>query len=90
MVTVTMETTHNIAHNGILNAPASVLTLNESSVDGFRSNFFSILRIELIVMKTAAERAFLLENQQANRNGPIFGEWQTNTENTRSLAQQLL
>ena len=57
--TVTTETIPNAICKAILNAPASVLTLNESSVDGFISNFFSILRIELIVMKMNAERAFL-------------------------------
>lgn len=35
-----------------LNAPDSVLTLNESSVEGFMSNFFNILRIELIPLSS--------------------------------------
>lgn len=40
---VITETTHYTIHITTLNAPASVLTLNESSVDGFISNFFSML-----------------------------------------------
>ena len=47
MLTVTTETTHHPPPKFLLNAPASVLTLNESSVDGFRSNFFNILRMLL-------------------------------------------
>ena len=63
MLTVTTDTTHHHPPKFLLNAPASVLTLNESSVDGFRSNFFNILRMELIVTKTSAERVLLLENK---------------------------
>ena len=72
MLTVTTETTHHTLHIFLLNAPASVLTLNESSVDGFRSNFFSILRMELIVTKTSAERVLLLENKNRAKSARIL------------------
>ena len=72
MLTVTIETTHHAPHTFLLNAPASVLTLNESSVDGFRSNFFSILRMELIVTKTSAERVLLLENKNRTKSVRIL------------------
>ena len=72
MLTVTIETTHHAPHTFLLNAPASVLTLNESSVDGFKSNFFSILRMELIVTKTSAERVLLLENKNRTKSVRIL------------------
>ena len=72
MLTVTTETTRHAPHTFLLNAPASVLTLNESSVDGFRSNFFSILRMELIVTKTSAERVLLLENKKCTKSVRIL------------------
>ena len=72
MLTVTTETTRHAPHTFLLNAPASVLTLNESSVDGFRSNFFSILRMELIMTKTSAERVLLLENKKHAKTARIL------------------
>ena len=52
MHTVTTETKSDATTQSRLNAPDSVLTLNESSVEGFISNFFNILRIELIPLSS--------------------------------------
>ena len=50
--TVTTETRGDATTQSRLNAPDSVLTVNESSVEGFISNFFNILRIELIPLSS--------------------------------------
>ena len=89
MLTVTIETTHHAPHTFLLNAPASVLTLNESSVDGFRSNFFSILRMELIVTKTSAERVLLLENKNRTKSVRILERDKQTEANAKNREQRI-
>ena len=89
MLTVITETTRHAPPKFLLNAPASVLTLNESSVDGFRSNFFSILRMELIVTKTSAERVLLLENKNRTKSVRILEYGKQTEANAKKREQRI-
>ena len=89
MLTVTTDTTHHHPPKFLLNAPASVLTLFESSVDGFRSNFFNILRMELIVTKTSAERVLLLENKNHAKSARILERDKQTEANAKNREQRI-